>query len=162
MQLRRRDRQLPTSTYPPLCDRSVLLPDRPELMDSSVGDCLSAMLQEDMLMGSDRPYGSRLSAEGDITVRKKKQPRKTRRIPPKFFFGLFVFLPFTRASSSCRWCGGLYGAAPAANASETNPSRKDREESTWKTTTASFGKVLKGVQHLNVSLVKLINAITIK
>lgn len=50
------------STYPPLCERSVLLPDRPELMDRSVGDCLSVMLQEDMLMGSDRPYGSRLSA----------------------------------------------------------------------------------------------------
>lgn len=65
------------STYPPLCDRSVLLPDRPELMDSSVGDCLSAMLQEDMLMGRDRPYGSRLSAEGDITVRKtNNQPEK--------------------------------------------------------------------------------------
>lgn len=65
------------STYPPLCDRSVLLPDRPELMDSSVGDCLSAMLQEDMLMGRDRPYGSRLSAEGDIAVRKtNKQPEK--------------------------------------------------------------------------------------
>lgn len=42
------------STYPPLCEMSVLSPDRPELMDSSVGDCLSAMLQEDMLIGRDR------------------------------------------------------------------------------------------------------------
>lgn len=57
------------SPYPPLCERSVLSPDRPELIDNSVGDCLSAMLQEDMLMGSDRPYGSRLNAEADNTVR---------------------------------------------------------------------------------------------
>lgn len=57
------------STYPPLCERSALSPDRPELMDSSVGDCLSVMLQEDMLMGRDRPYGSRLRAEADHTVR---------------------------------------------------------------------------------------------
>lgn len=42
-------------TYPPLCERSVLLPERPELMDNRVGECLSAMLQEDMLMGRDRP-----------------------------------------------------------------------------------------------------------
>ena len=57
------------STYPPLCESSVLSPDRPELMDNSVGDCLSAMLQEDMLMGRDRPYGSRLNAEADNSVR---------------------------------------------------------------------------------------------
>ncbi len=49
----------------------MLSPDRPELRDNSVGDCLSAMLQEDMLMGRDRPYGSRLNAESDITVRNK-------------------------------------------------------------------------------------------
>lgn len=49
----------------------MLSPDRPELMDNSVGDCLSAMLQEDMLMGRDRPYGSRLSAESDSTVNNK-------------------------------------------------------------------------------------------
>lgn len=49
-------------SYPPLFDRSALLPDRPELMDNSVGECLSAILQDDMLMGSERPYGSRLSA----------------------------------------------------------------------------------------------------
>ena len=42
-------------------------------------------------------------------------------------------LPFAWASSSCRWWGGLYGAAPAANASDTNPSRNDREESTLET-----------------------------
>lgn len=57
-------------TYP-LCERSVLLPERPELMDNSVGDCLSVMLQEDMLMGRDRPYGSRLNAEADTTVRNR-------------------------------------------------------------------------------------------
>lgn len=57
------------TTYPPLCDMSVLLPDRPELMDKSVGDSLSVRLQEDRLMGSDRAYGSRLSAEEDITVK---------------------------------------------------------------------------------------------
>lgn len=61
---------LPTDTsamfsYPPLFDRSALLPDRPELMDNSVGECLSAILQEDTLMGSERPYGSRLSAAED-------------------------------------------------------------------------------------------------
>lgn len=59
------------STYPPLSERSVLSPDSPELMDSSVGDCLSAMLQEDMLMGRDRPYGSRLNAAAQITVKNK-------------------------------------------------------------------------------------------
>lgn len=61
-------------TYPPLCERSVLLPERPELMDNSVGDCLSVMLQEDMLMGRDRPYGSRLNAEADTTV--KNRPKQ--------------------------------------------------------------------------------------
>lgn len=55
-------------TYPPLCERSVLLPERPELMENSVGDCLSVMLQEDMLMGRDRLYGSRFNAEADTTV----------------------------------------------------------------------------------------------
>lgn len=58
-------------SYPPLFDRSALLPDRPELMDNSVGECLSAILQEDMLIGSERPYGSRLSAAKDIAVRKQ-------------------------------------------------------------------------------------------
>lgn len=61
------------ATYPPLCERSVLLPDRPELMDNSVGDCLSAMLQEDRLMGSDRPYGSRLNAATHSTVKTKSK-----------------------------------------------------------------------------------------
>lgn len=42
-------------------------------MDSRVGDCLSAMLQEDMLMGRDRLYGSRLNAEADTTVKKRPQ-----------------------------------------------------------------------------------------
>lgn len=64
------------STYPPLCERSVLSPDRPELMDNSVGDCLSAMLQEDMLMGRDRPYGSRLNAEADVTVKNKPKTKQ--------------------------------------------------------------------------------------
>lgn len=59
------------STYPPLSERSVLSPDSPELMDNSVGDCLSAMLQEEMLMGRDRPYGSRLNAAANITVKNK-------------------------------------------------------------------------------------------
>lgn len=45
----------------------MLLPERPELMDKSVGDCLSVMLQEDM--GRDRPYGSRLNAEADTRVK---------------------------------------------------------------------------------------------
>lgn len=49
----------------------MLLPERPELMDNSVGDCLSVRLQEDMLMGRDRPYGSRLNAEADATVKKR-------------------------------------------------------------------------------------------
>lgn len=52
----------------------MLLPERPELMDMSVGDCLSVMLQEDMLMGRDRPYGSRLNAEADTTV--KNRPKQ--------------------------------------------------------------------------------------
>ena len=51
----------------------MLSPDRPELMDNSVGDCLSAMLQEDMLMGRDRPYGSRLNAETDENISKQRQ-----------------------------------------------------------------------------------------
>lgn len=52
----------------------MLLPERPELTESSVGDCLSAMLQEDRLMGRDRPYGSRLKAEADTAV--KKRPKQ--------------------------------------------------------------------------------------
>lgn len=52
----------------------MLLPERPELMDNSVGECLSVMLQEDMLMGRDRPYGSRLNAEADTTV--KNRPKQ--------------------------------------------------------------------------------------
>lgn len=63
-------------TYPPLCERSVLLPERPELMEKSVGDCLSVMLQEDMLMGRDRLYGSRFNAEADTTV--KSRPKHFR------------------------------------------------------------------------------------
>lgn len=42
-------------------------------MDNSVGDCLSVMLQEDMLMCRERPYGSRLNAEADNTVKKKSK-----------------------------------------------------------------------------------------
>lgn len=43
-------------------------------MDNSVGDCLSVMLQEDMLTGRERPYGSRLNPEADTTV--KKRPKQ--------------------------------------------------------------------------------------
>lgn len=44
---------------------------------------------------------------------------------------IFIYiLPFDWSNSSCRWWGGLYGAAPAANASDTNLSRNDSEEST--------------------------------
>ena len=56
------------------------MPDSPELMDSSVGDCLSVMLQEDMLRGRDRPYGSRLSAEEDNTV-SSNQNKAERTLP---------------------------------------------------------------------------------
>lgn len=75
-------------TNPPLCERSVLSPDRPELMDNSVGDCLSAMLQEDMLMGRDRLYGSRFNAEADNTVRTNhnKAVHMLPKLPqPKYF-----------------------------------------------------------------------------
>ena len=41
--------------YPPLGESSVLFPDRPELMESTVGESLSAILQEDRLRGRDRP-----------------------------------------------------------------------------------------------------------
>lgn len=44
----------------------MLSPDKPELMDNSVGDCLSVMLHADMLMGRDKPYGSRLKAEETV------------------------------------------------------------------------------------------------
>lgn len=47
----------------------MLLPDSPELMDNSVGDCLSARLLDDMLMGRERLYGSRLNAEVHMTVK---------------------------------------------------------------------------------------------
>lgn len=125
------------STYPPLSERSVLSPDSPELMDNSVGDCLSAMLQEDMLMGRDRPYGSRLNAAAHITVKNKTKHGRDDKLA--IAWNPLWILPFAWASSSCLWWGGLYGAAPAANASDTNPSRNDREESTWKpTTTASL------------------------
>lgn len=42
-------------------------------MDNSVGDCLSAMLQEDMPIGRDRLYGSRLNAETHNSQNKSKQ-----------------------------------------------------------------------------------------
>lgn len=92
------------STYPPLFDRSALFPDRPELMDSSVGECLSAMLQEDMLMGSERPYGSRLSAAEDVAVRKQTNKRGGQicRLLKCFFFFRFFFcvvLSFTFGAS---------------------------------------------------------------
>lgn len=93
------------STYPPLFDRSALFPDRPELMDSSVGECLSAMLQEDMLMGSERPYGSRLSAAEDVAVRKQTNKRGCPicRLLKCFFrflfFLLFFALSFTFGAS---------------------------------------------------------------
>lgn len=51
----------------------MLLPERPELMDKSVGDCLSVMLQEEMLTGRDRPYGSRLNAEADTRVKNRPE-----------------------------------------------------------------------------------------
>lgn len=43
------------SSHLPLWEKSVPSPDRPELVDSSVGDCLSVMLQEDVLIGRDSP-----------------------------------------------------------------------------------------------------------
>lgn len=84
------------STYPPLFDRSALFPDRPELMDSSVGECLSAMLQEDMLMGSERPYGSRLSAAEDVAVRKQTNKRGGQicRLLKGFFFRFLFCVVF--------------------------------------------------------------------
>lgn len=83
-------------TYPPLCERSTLLPERPELRDKSVGDCLSVVLQEDMLMGRDRPYGSRLNAEADTTVKNRpEQICHPTDIPSSL-------VPLPSASSSCR------------------------------------------------------------
>lgn len=43
-------------------------------MENSVGDCLSVMLQQEMLMGRDRPYGSRLTAEADTAVKNRPKP----------------------------------------------------------------------------------------
>lgn len=72
----------------------MLLPERPELMDKSVGDCLSVMLQEDMLMGRDRPYGSRLKAEADTTVKNRPEqichPTETAFWTPTFALSQFL------------------------------------------------------------------------
>lgn len=87
--------------YPARWETSVLSPDRPELMDRGVGECLSVMLQEDMLMGSARPYGSRLNTDA-MTVRtdqnKGSEPGASHR-------GVSIHkekVPLASASSSCR------------------------------------------------------------
>lgn len=48
--------------HPVLSDGSVLFPERPELTDNRVGDCLSVSIQDDVLTARGSPYGSKLSA----------------------------------------------------------------------------------------------------
>lgn len=53
---------LKVHTHPVLRAGSMLLPERPELRESRVGDCFSVSAQEDTLTGRDSPYGSKLRA----------------------------------------------------------------------------------------------------
>ncbi len=63
-------------------------------MDNSVGDCLSAMLQEDMLMCRERPYGSRLNAEADNAVKEiNKAAHMMPNLPPCAYLNESYLLP---------------------------------------------------------------------
>lgn len=53
---------LEVHAHPVLKDGSVLLPEKPELVDRRVGDCLSVSVQEVMFTGRDSAYGCKLRA----------------------------------------------------------------------------------------------------